>query len=74
MLAFTWIALRFIHFTSLMLVFGFAMYGAWLAPLTIRRLLAKRFLRLQQHAAVWSLILSLDQILIPCAIRSLAAR
>ncbi|EGE3382529.1 copper resistance protein CopD, partial [Shigella flexneri] len=27
MLAFTWIALRFIHFTSLMLVFGFAMYG-----------------------------------------------
>ncbi|MDA6233906.1 hypothetical protein OSK25_21145, partial [Escherichia coli] len=56
MLAFTWIALRFIHFTSLMLVFGFAMYGAWLAPLTIRRLLAKRFLRLQQHAAVWSLI------------------
>ncbi|EMJ5427627.1 TPA: copper resistance protein CopD, partial [Escherichia coli] len=25
MLAFTWIALRFIHFTSLMLVFGFAM-------------------------------------------------
>lgn len=56
MLAFTWIALRFIHFTSLMLVFGFAMYGAWLAPLTIRRLLTKRFLRLQQHAAVWSLI------------------
>lgn len=28
MLAFTRIALRFIHFTSLMLVFGFAMYGA----------------------------------------------
>lgn len=28
----------------------------WLAPLTIRRLLTKRFLRLQQHAAVWSLI------------------
>lgn len=39
-----------------MLVFGFAMYGARLAPLTIRRLLAKRFLRLHQHAAVWSLI------------------
>ena len=49
-------SLKFIHFTSLMLVFGFAMYGAWLAPLTIRRLLTKRFLRLQQHAAVWSLI------------------
>ncbi len=55
MLAFTWIALRFIHFISLMLVFGFAMYGAWLAPVTIRRLLTKRFLRLQQYAAVWSL-------------------
>ncbi|MBW9863658.1 copper resistance D family protein, partial [Escherichia coli] len=36
--------------------FGFAMYGAWLAPLTIRRLLTKLFLRLQQHAAVWSVI------------------
>ncbi|NYY74531.1 hypothetical protein DMH88_10840 [Escherichia coli] len=35
--------------------FGFAMYGA-AGPLTIRRLLTKRFLRLQQHAAVWSLI------------------
>ncbi|MBW9849300.1 hypothetical protein FJD06_25915, partial [Escherichia coli] len=56
MLAFNWIALRFIHFTWLMLVFGFAMYGAWMAPLTIRRLLTKRFLSLQQHAAVWSLI------------------
>ncbi|MBY7304388.1 copper homeostasis membrane protein CopD [Escherichia marmotae] len=55
MLAFTWVALRFIHFISLMLVFGFAMYGAWLAPVTIRRLLTKRFLRIQQHAAVWSL-------------------
>lgn len=56
MLALTWVALRFIHFISLMLVFGFAMYGAWLAPVTIRRLLTKRFLRLQQQAAAWSLI------------------
>ncbi|TGC02794.1 hypothetical protein CRG92_03605 [Escherichia sp. E2586] len=43
MLALTWVTLRFIHFISLMLVFGFAMYGAWLAPVTIRRLLTKRF-------------------------------
>lgn len=56
MLAFTWVALRFIHFISLMLVFGLSMYGTWLAPVTIRRLMMKRFLRLQQHAAAWSLI------------------
>ncbi len=57
MLAFTRIALRFIHFTSLMLVFWLrnVRCPGW-PPLTIRRLLAKRFLRLQQHAAVWSLI------------------
>lgn len=43
--------------------FHLADAGLWLrnvrctaGPLTIRRLLAKRFLRLQQHAAVWSLI------------------
>lgn len=56
MLTFTWIALRFIHFTALMLVFGCALYSAWLAPFSIRRLMARRFLRLQQHAATWSFI------------------
>lgn len=55
MLAFTPIALRFIHFTSLMLVFGFAMYGAgW--PLNDSSLAGEAFSALQQHAAVWSLI------------------
>ena len=55
MLAFTWIALRFIHFTSLMLVLASqCTVPGW--PLNDRRLLTKRFLRLQQHAAVWSLI------------------
>ncbi len=44
MLAFTWIALRFIHFTSLlMLVFGFAMYGAWLAPFNDSSLAGEAF-------------------------------
>ncbi|EMF0718045.1 copper homeostasis membrane protein CopD [Citrobacter freundii] len=56
MLAFTWVALRFIHFTALMLVFGFALYGAWLAPVSVRRLMMRRFLRLQRHAAAWSFI------------------
>ena len=56
MLAFTWIALRFIHFTALMLVFGCALYGAWLAPVSVRRLMMRRFLRLQRHAATWSFI------------------
>lgn len=56
MLAFTWVALRFIHFTALMLVFGCALYGAWLAPVSVRRLIVRRFLRLQRHAAAWSFI------------------
>lgn len=53
MLSLTWVALRFIHFTALMLVFGCALYSAWLAPVSIRRLMLRRFLRLQQHAAGW---------------------
>ncbi|HGL5374799.1 TPA: hypothetical protein ACKFCW_003705, partial [Citrobacter farmeri] len=44
MLTLTWVTLRFIHFTALMLVFGSALYGAWLAPLSIRRLMSRRFL------------------------------
>ena len=56
MLAFTWVALRFIHFTTLMLVFGCALYGAWLAPVSLRRLMMHRFLHLQRHAAAWSFI------------------
>lgn len=59
MLTLTWVALRFIHFTALMLVFGSALYGAWLAPVSIRRLMSRRFLRLQQHAALWSFLSAL---------------
>ncbi len=43
MLTFVWITLRFIHFASLMLVYGCALYGAWLAPAPIRRLMTRRF-------------------------------
>ncbi|ECM8553156.1 copper homeostasis membrane protein CopD [Salmonella enterica subsp. enterica serovar Typhimurium] len=56
MLTFVWITLRFIHFASVMLVYGCALYGAWLAPASIRRLMTPRFLHLQQHAAAWSVI------------------
>lgn len=56
MLTFVWITLRFIHFASLMLVYGCALYGAWLAPASIRRLMTRRFLYLQRHAAAWSVI------------------
>lgn len=56
MLTFVWITLRFIHFASLMLVYGCALYGAWLAPASIRHLMTRRFLHLQQHAAAWSVI------------------
>ncbi|HFZ8993131.1 TPA: copper homeostasis membrane protein CopD [Citrobacter freundii] len=56
MLSSVWVALRFIHFSALMLVFGSALYGAWLAPVSFRRLLARRFLRLQQHAAAMGFI------------------
>lgn len=56
MLTFVWITLRFIHFASLMLVYGCALYGAWLAPTSIRRLMTRRFLHLQRHAAAWSVI------------------
>ncbi|EDI1053652.1 copper homeostasis membrane protein CopD [Salmonella enterica subsp. enterica serovar Hadar] len=56
MLTFVWITLRFIHFASLMLVYGCALYGAWLAPASIRRLMTRRFLHLLQHAAAWSVI------------------
>ncbi|EDT8010412.1 copper homeostasis membrane protein CopD [Salmonella enterica subsp. enterica] len=56
MLTFVWITLRFIHFASLMLVYGCALYGAWLAPASIRCLMTRRFLHLQRHAAAWSVI------------------
>ncbi|EGT4252888.1 hypothetical protein D8W73_02160 [Citrobacter amalonaticus] len=59
MLTLTWVSLRFIHFTALMLVFGSALYGAWLAPVSVRRLMSRRFLRLQRHAALWSFLSAL---------------
>ncbi|KWW03159.1 copper homeostasis membrane protein CopD [Escherichia fergusonii] len=64
MLMFTWIALRFIHFAALMLIFGYALYGAWLAPVSIRRLMMRRFLRPEQYAAAFSFVSALTMLVI----------
>lgn len=56
MLTLSWVTLRFVHFSALMLVFGCALYGAWLAPPSLRRLMNRRFLRLQQYAAAGSFL------------------
>ncbi|WP_253377700.1 copper homeostasis membrane protein CopD [unidentified bacterial endosymbiont] len=50
MLATSWVLLRFIHFGALMLIFGNALYSAWLAPSSLHRLMSRRF-RLQQKMA-----------------------
>jgi putative copper resistance protein D len=45
MLTGIYIGLRFVHFLSLMVAFGCVLYGAWWAPVTLRRLLMQRFFR-----------------------------
>lgn len=56
MLTIFWVVLRDIHFATLMLVFGCALYSAWLADASIRRLMMRRFLRFQRIAAVGNLL------------------
>lgn len=46
MLATTFIALRFVHFTALMLAFGCLLYGAWWAAPPLRARLMRHFLPL----------------------------
>ena len=55
MLAFSYVALRFVHFAALMLIFGNAFYSAWLAPFSLQRLMTRRFQRQQKIAALVSL-------------------
>ena len=43
MLTGLYITLRFGHFISLMLAFGCVLYGAWWAPVPLRRVLMLRF-------------------------------
>ena len=59
MLAFCYVTLRFIHFSALMVLFGNALYSAWLAPVSLRRLLKRRFRRRQQTLALISLLSAL---------------
>lgn len=55
MLALSFVALRFVHFTALMLIFGNALYSAWLAPFSLQRLMANRLLWQQKAAVLVSL-------------------
>ncbi|MCQ4444396.1 copper homeostasis membrane protein CopD [Enterobacter cloacae] len=50
MLALFYVALRFIHFGALMLIFGNALYSVWFAPSSLHRLISRRF-QLQQKVA-----------------------
>lgn len=54
MLTALYIALRFIHFTSLMVAFGCTLYGGWWAPPALRRLLTQRFSQLLRGMLVLS--------------------
>lgn len=59
MLAALYIALRFVHFGSLMVAFGCVLYGAWWAPATLRRLLMQRFYPLLRYLLLISALSAL---------------
>ncbi|WP_159339512.1 MULTISPECIES: copper homeostasis membrane protein CopD [Leclercia] len=59
MLAFCYVTLRFAHFAALMVLFGNALYGAWLAPVALRRLMVRRFRGQQKKIAFISLLAAL---------------
>jgi len=57
MLASGYVGLRFIHFAALMLIFGGALFSAWLAPRTLRPLLIQRFATVQK-SGLWLALFS----------------
>ncbi|WP_368543769.1 copper homeostasis membrane protein CopD [Enterobacter soli] len=59
MLALSYVVLRFLHFAALMLIFGNALYSAWLAPFSLQRLMTRRFQRQQKIAATIGLVTAL---------------
>ena len=59
MLTGIYIALRFVHFLSLMVAFGCVLYGAWWAPPALRRLLMQRFFPLLRHLLLLSALSAL---------------
>ena len=64
MLTGLYITLRFGHFISLMLAFGCVLYGAWWAPLTLRRLLMQRFFPLLRHLLLLSAVSALLMLMV----------
>ncbi|ELY3086786.1 copper homeostasis membrane protein CopD [Klebsiella aerogenes] len=56
MLSEVYVGLRFVHFISLMTAFGCALYGAWWAPDSLRRLLMQRFYPLLRYLLIISAI------------------
>lgn len=59
MLSGVYVSLRFIHFISLMIAFGCVLYGAWWAPVNLRRLLMQRFYPLMRHLLLASALSAL---------------
>lgn len=59
MLALSYVVLRFLHFAALMLIFGNALYSAWLAPFSLQHLMTRRFQRQQKIAATIGLVTAL---------------
>ena len=64
MLSGIYIGLRFVHFLSLMVAFGCVLYGAWWAPLTLRRLLMQRFFPLLRHLLLLSAVSALLMLMV----------
>ncbi|KNC94340.1 copper homeostasis membrane protein CopD [Trabulsiella odontotermitis] len=56
MLASFWVALRFIHFATVMVAFGGALYSGWWAPDRLRPLLARRFQHVMRIALAVSAV------------------
>jgi putative copper resistance protein D len=56
MLALLYICLRFVHFGALMVIFGNALYCAWLTPFGLKRLMTRRFAPQQKVVVLVSLI------------------
>lgn len=56
MLTGVYVGLRFVHFISLMTAFGCALYGAWWAPASLRRLLMQRFYPLLRYLLMISAV------------------
>ncbi|WP_038153579.1 copper homeostasis membrane protein CopD [Trabulsiella guamensis] len=64
MLASVWVALRFIHFVTLMVAFGGALYSGWWAPARLRPLLSRRFRSVMRGALVVSAISTIFMLMV----------